>query len=319
MSTLFLSCDWGTSSFRLRLIDTATLQAKAESISDEGVANVFEEWQQRGDKSERLHFYQSVLRRHIAKMEAELNCDLNALPIVISGMASSTIGIMELPYKPLPFLATGKDLYYKVINITKQFRHTILLVSGARTERDVMRGEETQLAGCVQEVADQKQVFVFPGTHSKHVTVENGYATSFETYMTGEFFHLLSENSILSKSVLAGGTLERGENGFAFQEGVLDSRHQNLLHDCFMVRTNDLFQRFSKEQNFWYLSGLIIGAELNASLQKAAGSTTIVGQGSIASSYKLASETLGLETVGTVDVNKALARAHFMILQQAGM
>jgi 2-dehydro-3-deoxygalactonokinase len=86
-----------------------------------------------------------------------------------------------------------------------------------------------------------------------------------------------------------------------------------------MVRTNDLFQRFSKEQNFWYLSGLIIGAELNASLQKADGSIMIVGQGSVASSYKLASEALGLETVGIVDVNKALARAHLMILQQAGM
>lgn len=55
MNDSFLSCDWGTSSFRLRLIDAATLQPKVESNSDEGVASVFEKWQQdKGKKAEAI-------------------------------------------------------------------------------------------------------------------------------------------------------------------------------------------------------------------------------------------------------------------------
>lgn len=316
MHNLFFSCDWGTSSFRLRLVDT-TLQIKAESSSNEGVARVFEDWQHNKHKNERLHFYQSVLRHHIGKIEADLNCTLNDLPVVVSGMASSTIGMMELPYKHLPFLATGKDLSYEVLNSTEWFRHPVVLVSGVRSERDVMRGEETQLAGCVEDANSQKQVYVFPGTHSKHVIVEKGYATSFETYMTGEFFHLLSEDSILSKSIRAGSELESVENDSSFQKGILDSRQQNLLHNSFMVRTNDLFRYYSKEQNYWYLSGLVIGTELNALVQNFVGSISIVGQDILAQSYKRGFEALGVEAVRMVDVSKALIRAHAMILQLA--
>lgn len=209
-----------------------------------------------------------MLQRHINNIETRIDASLADVPIVVSGMASSTIGIQELPYKQLPFLASGNDLHYEIIAGTEQFSNAIILVSGARTERDVMRGEETQLAGCAQQWNNERQVFVFPGTHSKHIYVQNGYAINFETYMTGEVFGLLSQNSILSKSVLAGSDIRDKEDKAAFEQGVLDSRHQHLLHAAFMVRTNDLFQRFSKEQNYWYLSGLLIGAELAVLLQK---------------------------------------------------
>jgi 2-dehydro-3-deoxygalactonokinase len=35
-----------------------------------------------------------------------------------------------------------------------------------------------------------------------------------------------------------------------------------LLHSSFKVRTNHLFQNLSKQQNYFFLSGLLIGTEL---------------------------------------------------------
>ncbi len=63
-----------------------------------------------------------------------------------------------------------------------------------------MRGEETQLIGCLKS-GKQDGFFIFPGTHSKHVEVEDGMVKDFKTYMTGEFFELLSQKSILLNSV----------------------------------------------------------------------------------------------------------------------
>lgn len=314
MDTIFLSCDWGTTAFRLRLIDAVTLQSKVESHSDEGVAKVFDNWQQDEHKEDRLIFYQNVLRRHIAIIEATQNCSLAGVPVVVSGMASSSIGMKEISYKHVPFATSGNDLHYEVIGISGQFANPVILISGARTKNDVMRGEETQLAGCVQEQHGES-VFIFPGTHSKHIHVANGYANYFKTYMTGEVFSLFSQNSILSKSVAAGGYINDKENEDAFRQGVLDSKQQHLLHASFMVRTNDLFQRYSKEANYWYLSGLLIGAELSELLQKGTTNVTIVAQGPIAQSYALAATTLDIKA-GIVDVTEALIKAHAAILKK---
>ena len=42
--TIFLSCDWGTSPFRLRLVERASLKILAEESSKEGNADTAERW-----------------------------------------------------------------------------------------------------------------------------------------------------------------------------------------------------------------------------------------------------------------------------------
>ena len=42
--TIFLSCDWGTLSFRLRLVKRASLKILAEESSKEGNADTAERW-----------------------------------------------------------------------------------------------------------------------------------------------------------------------------------------------------------------------------------------------------------------------------------
>lgn len=261
----FLSCDWGTSNFRLRLINAENLAIVEEINSDKGIASTFNFWKESGKKEEeRLTFYLDIISAYISAIEKKSASDLNNVPLIISGMASSTIGMVSLAYKNLPFLASGNDLEVFTIDRSDSFQHKVIIISGVRAGDDVMRGEETKLAGCILATHDENErLFIFPGTHPKHVLVKNGKAIAFKTYMTGEFFDLLTTKSILSVSVKKSNNFT-GENSLqSFKKGVNDSKNSNLLHNCFLVRTNDLFKKYSPEENYFYLSGLLIGAEMN--------------------------------------------------------
>jgi len=217
----FLSCDWGTSFFRLRYVQAPGL--KFESVERaEGIAATFEAWKTKKEKekeSERFLFFRNVIVKHIRFLEKKVKTSLDAVPLVISGMASSSIGMLEIPYKECPFKADGSDLRVVNIKATKDFNHETFIISGIKTKDDVLRGEETQLIGCNQGKVNDG-LYIFPGTHSKHVLVKKGIAVSFKTYMTGEFFELLSQKSILSASIRNNGKLSGKENKLAFAEGV---------------------------------------------------------------------------------------------------
>ena len=80
------------------------------------------------------------------------------------------------------------------------------MISGVRNHHDVMRGEETQIIG-LKAIDDnayttEEHTCIFPGTHSKHIKIANGEVVDFQTYMTGELFHVMTHHSILKDSVL---------------------------------------------------------------------------------------------------------------------
>ncbi|ALW83708.1 hypothetical protein AUC43_00465 [Hymenobacter sedentarius] len=294
-ATTFLSCDWGTSSFRLRLVEREGLKILAEESSKEGNAATAELWKQAGQPPEqRVGFYLAIVQGHLKKLEEAVKTSLDGVPVVISGMASSTIGMEELPYKPLPFATDGSDLSAKIMEPTADFKHATLLISGVKSDDDVMRGEETQLVGCQFENTAEQQLFLHPGTHAKHVLVQHGQAVALKTYMTGEFFSLLSKQAILAASVAEGGQLEEGANRQWFEKGVQDSQQDNLLHNAFLVRTNDLLMKASKPENFFYLSGLLIGSECHDLLGSLPASITLAGEPVLLAHYGAALRVLGI-------------------------
>src|SRR5690606_5422333 len=112
------------------------------------------------------------------------------------------------------------------------------------------------------ETPDKSGIYIFPGTHSKHIQVENQEVTGFRTYMTGELFELLSKKRILRRSIEENREFEDPKNRAAFEQGVGQGANSNLLQASFGVRTNELFRKFGKKENLHYLSGLLIGKEL---------------------------------------------------------
>ncbi|WP_065814187.1 2-dehydro-3-deoxygalactonokinase [Hymenobacter sp. DG25B] len=299
----FFSCDWGTSSFRLLLVERHTLTVLAQVSSREGNAAIDKSWQQaKQPPAQRLDFYLGVLQPHLQKLEVIMKMSLKGVPIVISGMASSTIGMAELPYKPLPFATDGTNLQTKYLPPTARFEQPILLISGVKSEDDVMRGEETQLVGCALENTPQLQLFLHPGTHTKHVQVQHGRAVSLTTYMTGEVFSLLSKESILAASVEEGGQLEEGNNQQWFAKGIQDSQQANLLHNAFLVRTQDLFRKATRQENYFYLSGLVIGSECQDLVRNLPARIVLAGKPVLVAHYSAALHVLGIADKVPVEV-----------------
>ncbi len=268
MQNFFLSCDWGTSFFRLRLVNVQDHRVMEEIVSKEGMAATFSRWkEQHGQHAISQEEYSlKILQNHIDALGNKTKVSVTGMPVLISGMASSSIGIRELPYATLPFSLDGRDTSIQIIEKGANLMHEVLLISGISTKNDVMRGEETQMIGLTEICSvdfDEKAIWIFPGTHSKHVNVQHGKVVDFKTYMTGELFDLIANHSILKEAVSTASRPMDPAGIEAFVHGISQAIGSNLLHTLFSVRVNHLFKYCTKEQNFFYLSGLLIGAELN--------------------------------------------------------
>jgi len=315
----FLSCDWGTTFLRLRLIDAKTLTILSEENDDKGIATVYQMWKQSGNpEKERIVYYGSFLHKYIQEIGRKSSIPLQQVPLIISGMASSTMGMLSIPYREIPFLTDGSNLEIREIPGNEFIGYRTIIISGVSTGSDIMRGEETKLIGSVYpHQADEEHLYIFPGTHSKHVIVKNGQVNFFKTYMTGEFFWLLTEKSVLGTSVQAGGEFTDQKNLEAFRNGVLESRQQNLLNSCFHIRTNIVLEKSSAEENYFFLSGLLMGTELKDFSNFPPG-LTIVGNELFNMYYRKALEMLGYAgTINVKDADEALIRGQWLLLKQA--
>ena len=311
----FLSCDWGTSSFRLRLVNVADAVVCKEILNQDGISAIHQRWlKESGSNEARQSFYLQYLLEQIKKLEAEVQQDLAGLTVMLSGMASSSIGMIELPYKELPLAMDGSDIPTHRIEPSKIFPHEVLVISGARTDDDVLRGEETLLIGCNIPGRRESSLCIFPGTHSKHIHVVNGKAVSFKTYLTGELFDLLSTKSILSNSVERNDLHDEQEYDF-FRRGIKEGSSGNLLNIVFHVRTNQLFDKNSRTANYHYLSGLLIGAELK-DISNPSESIFLVSGNSLKKSYEQGFEILGFRnSVEFINAGKALVQGQLSIFQ----
>jgi 2-dehydro-3-deoxygalactonokinase len=296
----FISCDWGTTSFRLRLVEAGSLKILAEIKNTQGVARLNEEFGKRS--GDRFLFFRNILHHQLKDLERQAGYSLIYYTVIVSGMATSSIGMMELDYVPVPFRVDGSDFRPHIIPPSPEFNYTLSIITGARTANDAMRGEETILFGTRQK----DQLFVFPGTHSKHVQVAGGMATDIHTYMTGELFALLAGKSILASSVEE----NSGTYHHAFDKGVTEALGSALLNNIFHVRTNRLFGYLSPPENYHFLSGLLIGAELKA-IADGTNDITIFSEEKLGSMYLRAMKIVAPHhKVFLCDADEAITRGH---------
>lgn len=306
----FLSCDWGTSSFRLTLVDRKTSTPVEQCSTSNGIKKMYHQWTQ-GD-TKRETFFLDYLDKQIKKIEKRAEQSLEDTPIIISGMASSSIGITELPYASVPFSLTNPTLSSKIISSTKQFPHEVLLISGLQTNSDVMRGEEVQLLGLAANHEVEECICIMPGTHSKHTFIKEKKVVDFKTYMTGEVFELLSSQSILSGSLTSSDSL----NKKVFEKGVEQAREENLLHSIFQIRTNDLLLGLDQQSNYDLLSGLIIGSEITALSNTSINKLYIIGSGPLIHRYEAALKFLDFHPTPVPDTDALTLHGHFNIINQ---
>ena len=216
---------------------------------------------------------------------------------LIAGMAGSQQGWMQAPYCPCP---AGFDEIASQLTWIQPGR--IAIVPGLRCENngmpDVMRGEEIQVFGALQLLAIQDALLVLPGTHSKWVNVQAGTIRSFSTFMTGEFYALLRQHSILARTLPENdGAIDQD----AFDRGVaLALGGGSLLQTVFSVRTLSLFEAMPGAALPSYLSGLVIGEELRAQKLAADAHVILIGSDALTHRYEraLAQRAVTVQRVG---------------------
>lgn len=219
---------------------------------------------------------------------------------LVSGMAGSRQGWREAPYCPCP--SGFEDIAQHLQWIEKD---RIGIVPGLSTFNDttpdVMRGEEIQIFGALTTLQIQSAQFVLPGTHSKWAHVNDGKISAFKTFMTGEFYALLSQHSILAKTCLPDAPLKKE----VFLEGVMQSQKAGgLLHHAFSARSLALFEKLNPAQSSSYISGLLIGEEIKSAKVDLQDQTTplfILGNSQLTQRYAYALEALNLSAQALAD------------------
>ena len=308
-----ICCDWGTSNFRLYLVEKATLTIVADLKKADGVAALNDAWKNTDTKQPRSDFFRDYLTQCIHELALKSKKELKEVSVVLSGMSSASIGMVEVAYAELPFDLNNPNLNCEQFSDTTTHSNKIYVFGGLRSENDVMRGEEIELLG-LRDQLPSSCLCILPGTHSKHIKVDKGAVSSFETFMTGEVFSLMKQHSILKNSLQNAGQM----NDADFMRGVKAASENKLLNTMFHVRTNDLLHGLDSTSNEAYLSGLLIGTEL----QKAAafeGDIVLGGNTIFSALYKRALETIKpnvkLQLIAPEDMAHAIPKAHLYLVE----
>lgn len=287
----FAAADWGTTRLRVWLMDDNGT-VLAERRSDEGMTAARE-----GNR------FGAILEGHLTALGAP-----GDLPVVACGMVGARQGWVEAPYVQAP--AALDHVLGRAIPVPDSPRPVRIVPGmaqgGGGAPPDVMRGEETQLAGIRALLGTGRHRVCMPGTHSKWVEVDNGTVTRFATYLTGELFALLSERSILAHSV--GTPVPAAKPGDpAFLEACrIVADGSDWAANLFAIRAGGLLRGTPPEQAAATLSGLLIGSEIVSARQRFGnGAVVLVASGAMAGLYAAALEAAGME-VTPADADEAV-------------
>ena len=286
-----IAVDWGTSSFRLWLLDPAG-GILGERRSDQGMMAAAKPG------------FANVLQSHLDALGVAAD-----LPVVICGMAGARQGWVEAGYVDTPAHLT--DILDRAVRVPDQPRDIRILPGIAQrdvTSPDVMRGEETQLLGVVGLDGAGEADVCMPGTHSKWVSVRGGTVEGFGTFMTGELFSVVARDTILSHAVAGA---EAAEDIDAFKRAVAVAYDQPALASSllFQVRSGQLLFGGSAAAARETISGTLIGLELAGGLggRMLREPVTLIASGRLQKLYLTAFETLSVP-VRSIDADDAVRR-----------
>jgi 2-dehydro-3-deoxygalactonokinase len=202
------------------------------------------------------------------------------VPLLLCGMAGSRNGWKETPYLPCP--ADLRTLGEAALRFEADGAPVAIAPGLSCTSRtsspEVMRGEETQIAGALRlhpSLATDRHLLCLPGTHTKWVWLEDGCVRDFLTALTGELFALLRDGSTLTRATRCSvppetsqlsGVSDDAHDGFERGLEAAAAHGTSLLHALFSVRSRQLIEDRPQAWAVSYLSGLMIGADVRGAI-----------------------------------------------------
>ena len=270
----WIAADWGTTHIR------------AWAIGEEDNVLAFRESNE-GMKDLQQNQFEPVLLKLI---ESWLD-DTKVTTVMACGMVGSKQGWVETPYLKTPCVPI--DNQQLAIATTKDNRIKVNFVPGVMQNNlaDIMRGEETQIAGFINKNPDFNGVVCLPGTHTKWVNVKEGQITSFNTFMTGELFGVISNHTLIRHSISI-----KGWNQAGFEAGIHEGFNKpgSIASDLFSLRAESIVNDLDRDEARSTLSGLLLGVELNgAQSYWENNNVTIIGSQLLSNNYHQGLKILG--------------------------
>lgn len=237
----WIAVDWGTSNLR------AWAMRGTETIAEAG--------SERGMATLKPEEFENALLDVVGGWLAEDR----VTRVVCCGMVGARQGWTDAGYRQVPCPPHAEGALARAQTRDPRLAVHILPGLSQVDPPDVMRGEETQLAGLLADPQNRSATVCLPGTHTKWVRLEDGVVTGFTTFMTGELFALLSRQSVLRHS-LAG----EGWSDDAFEAAIRHAADspQMFSSDLFALRAASLVAGLDPVAARSRLSGLLIGLEL---------------------------------------------------------
>jgi 2-dehydro-3-deoxygalactonokinase len=295
----WIAVDWGSSNLRAWAMDAAG-RPVAEASGPTGASSLAPE------------AFEPVLVTAIDPWLGERPTD-----VFVCGMAGARGAWLEAPYAAVPCPPSPAN---PVRVPTADARLAVRILPGLCQAEppDVMRGEETQIAGLLAREPRFDGVACLPGTHTKWAHVSAGEVVSFASYMTGEIFALLATQSVLRRTVASDGW-----NEAAFLTGLEEgfARPDRVPARLFGLRAGALVGELDPVVARARLSGLLIGGEIAAAKPYWLGrDVVLIGAPALAKAYLVALGLAGLDA-RTADATAmtvaGLAAAHEAIRTRA--
>lgn len=208
--------------------------------------------------------------------------------VLLCGMAGARGALAEVPYIACP---VDRAAWQAGVHRLDIHGMAVRIAPGVRAgDRDVMRGEETQIFGAMAldpALAKGRQVFILPGTHSKWVWTDDGAISDFRTWFTGELFGLLRQQSTLFKAKAEAGDAADAAEGW--QDGLARvAEGAGPIVALFEARAAQLLRGRSLTWAEAYLSALLIGTEVEEArrLNGLPATVVLIGAPALAARYE---------------------------------
>ncbi|WP_108815434.1 2-dehydro-3-deoxygalactonokinase [Loktanella sp. Alg231-35] len=238
----WIAVDWGTSNMRAWAM-SASGTVLAEACSDKGMGQLSQDQ------------FEGVLLDVVGDWIA------GPTTIVACGMVGSRQGWVEAPYAAVPCPTIPDGFAHAV---TRDAALSVHVIPGIKqmNPADVMRGEETQISGFLARNPNWDGVICLPGTHTKWAHISAQEVVSFQTFMTGELFATIAEQTVLQHSIAVDGW---DKDAFLAGLDTALARPERLASRLFSLRAEGLLHGLDGASARARLSGLLIGAELAGS------------------------------------------------------
>lgn len=266
-STGLIALDWGTTSLRAYRFDADGRVADKRALPW-GIMNLPPAEDGADTSSDTSS--DAGFRRALQAACGDWLRDYPVTPLIAAGMVGSKQGWREAPYLDVPLAVSEVGNTLTVVDTG--FGVPLHIVPGLLQRSalpNVIRGEETQVAGILDQLQVDDILIGLPGTHSKWVHVRGKRIEHFDTFMTGEMYAVLSNHTILGRTMQRDGVVDAADDA-AFVRGALVAKSPDgragMLSNIFSSRTLGLTGELSPRAQAHYLSGLLIGHEIAALL-----------------------------------------------------